>query len=307
MKALVISGGGSKGAFAGGIAEYLINVEKHQYDLYVGTSVGSLITSQLALNKLSELKKTFTSISNKDIFSISPFRIKTNKNGAIEISINHFNSLRAFIRRAYTFGESKSLHLLIKSMISEQEFNHIKKQSRMIFTVSNLTTQKTVYIDSKDTEYIDFIDYLWASANIVPFMSLLNKNNCQYADGGFGMHIPVFHAIEQGATEIHVINLKSDMEDTAPQKLKNPFQSLMGVFNFMANQIGLKDMLIGKLKGRQKQIDVKIWSPKEHITNNSLYFNPELMNKWWEDGYLFAKNKKPICHCFLPNGEIMEF
>ena len=27
MKALVISGGGSKGAFAGGVAEYLINKE----------------------------------------------------------------------------------------------------------------------------------------------------------------------------------------------------------------------------------------------------------------------------------------
>ena len=28
MKALVISGGGSKGAFAGGVAQYLIQVER---------------------------------------------------------------------------------------------------------------------------------------------------------------------------------------------------------------------------------------------------------------------------------------
>jgi len=33
-KALVISGGGSKGAFAGGVAQYLIQVRKKKYDLF---------------------------------------------------------------------------------------------------------------------------------------------------------------------------------------------------------------------------------------------------------------------------------
>jgi len=35
MKALVISGGGSKGAFAGGVAQYLIEEKKHQYDMFL--------------------------------------------------------------------------------------------------------------------------------------------------------------------------------------------------------------------------------------------------------------------------------
>jgi len=42
MRALVISGGGSKGAFAGGVAQYLIEEEKRNYDLFLGTSTGSL-------------------------------------------------------------------------------------------------------------------------------------------------------------------------------------------------------------------------------------------------------------------------
>jgi hypothetical protein len=32
----------------------------------------------------------------------------------------------------------------------------------------------------------DFCDWIWASCNYTPFMSLLSKNGCQYADGGFG-------------------------------------------------------------------------------------------------------------------------
>ena len=33
MKALVISGGGSKGAFAGGVAEYLIDEKNNEYEI----------------------------------------------------------------------------------------------------------------------------------------------------------------------------------------------------------------------------------------------------------------------------------
>ena len=47
MKALVISGGGSKGAFAGGVAQYLIKDLGYNYDLYLGTSTGSLLVPHL--------------------------------------------------------------------------------------------------------------------------------------------------------------------------------------------------------------------------------------------------------------------
>ena len=35
MRALVISGGGSKGAFAGGVAQYLMEGLNHEYDLFL--------------------------------------------------------------------------------------------------------------------------------------------------------------------------------------------------------------------------------------------------------------------------------
>jgi predicted patatin/cPLA2 family phospholipase len=55
MRALVISGGGSKGAFAGGVAEHLIRVQGRKYDLYLGSSTGSLLVSHLDY-KLSNYK-----------------------------------------------------------------------------------------------------------------------------------------------------------------------------------------------------------------------------------------------------------
>ncbi len=71
-KALVISGGGSKGAFAGGVAQYLMKEEKKEYDLFLGTSTGSLMVSNLALGKLDALEKLYTNVDQKSIFSHSP-------------------------------------------------------------------------------------------------------------------------------------------------------------------------------------------------------------------------------------------
>ena len=75
-KALVISGGGSKGAFAGGVAEYLMKNKNNNYDMFLGSSTGSLMVSHLALGKVEELKKIYTSVNQHTIFSNNPFVIK---------------------------------------------------------------------------------------------------------------------------------------------------------------------------------------------------------------------------------------
>ena len=51
-KALVISGGGSKGAFGGGVAQYLMKNEQKDYDIFIGTSTGSLMVSHLGLGTI---------------------------------------------------------------------------------------------------------------------------------------------------------------------------------------------------------------------------------------------------------------
>ncbi len=118
MRALVISGGGSKGAFAGGVAEYLIRERGYEYDILVGTSTGSLLISHLALNKVEKIKKVYTSVNQKSIFNDCPFVIKRDKYGAQQIAINHFNVLMSFLRRRRTFGESKNLRKLIRKIFS---------------------------------------------------------------------------------------------------------------------------------------------------------------------------------------------
>ena len=121
MRALVISGGESKGAFAGGVAEYLIDEKKFNYDIFFGTSKGSLLVTHLALNKIEKVNASFTSVSQKSIFDNCPLTIN-HKNGFDSIGINHFNEMKNFIRGRKTFGESNNLRKLITKQITQRSF-----------------------------------------------------------------------------------------------------------------------------------------------------------------------------------------
>ena len=68
MRALVISGGGSKGAYAGGVAQYLMETQGHKYDLFLGTSTGSLLISQLANNNIKRAHDVYTNVNQNTIF-----------------------------------------------------------------------------------------------------------------------------------------------------------------------------------------------------------------------------------------------
>ena len=131
-KALVISGGGSKGAFAGGVAQYLMKNEGKDYDLFIGTSTGSLMVSHLALGMLDELKDLYTNVSQETIFSNNPFHIRKVA-GEKVISINHLNTLWNIINGRKTFGESKNLRALIKNKITKKCTQKLKQITKKLW------------------------------------------------------------------------------------------------------------------------------------------------------------------------------
>ena len=291
-KALVISGGGSKGAFAGGVAQYLINNENKEYDIFVGTSTGSLMVSHLALGKLEDLKKLYTNVNQKTIFSNNPFKIK-NIDGEKVISIRHLNTLWNFLNGRKTFGESKNLRTLIKKNITKNMYHEIREKNKnVVVTVSNLTTNQIEYKTIDECTYDDFCDWIWASCNYVPFMSLLEKNNCQYADGGFGSLVPIREAIIRGATEIDAIILETEITQFNRLPAKNPFSLLFDLFDFMLTNVERHNITIGKLAAKSKGVKLNLYYTPTVLTTNSLIFDQVLMGKWWNSGYEYAKSKK---------------
>ncbi len=291
MRALVISGGGSKGAFAGGVAQYLIEELKRDYQLYIGTSTGSLLVSHLALKKIEKIKAVYTSVSNDDIFSVCPFVVKQ-KNGSQNIGINHFNVLRNFLRGSKTFGESRNLKRLIKKTISTEDFEVLKATSKdIVVTVSNLSLNQVEYKSLQELDYDEFIDWVWISCNYTPFMTLVKKGGCEYADGGLGNMVPIEEAIKRGATEVDVIVLQTEVNQLNRMPSRNPFALMTNIFVFMLDRIESQNIKIGKFAASNNNAIINFYYTPSVLTTNSLIFNKKRMTQWWKRGYEFARNK----------------
>jgi hypothetical protein len=58
--------------------------------------------------------------------------------------------------------------------------------------------------------------------------------------------------------------------------------------------------------GKANRVDVRIYYIPEALTDNVLVFEPTQMKQWWTDGYEYAKNKKPICYCYMPDDGLIE-
>jgi len=176
MRAMVISGGGSKGAFAGGVVQYLMQELNYNYDLFLGTSTGSLLISHLALQKIEKIKEVYTSVNQDSIFSNCPFIIQK-KHGVESIAIDHWNVLKNFYRGSKTFGESKNLLQLIRNTLTEEEFTELKHGPKdIVVTVSNLSLNQVEYKSINDFSYDEFCEWIWISCNYTPFMSLVKDN-----------------------------------------------------------------------------------------------------------------------------------
>ena len=287
--ALVISGGGSKGAFAGGVAQYLIEETKQQYDLFLGTSTGSLLVSHLALKKIEEIKKAFISVTQDDVFDNCPFLIR--KKGVLtRIKIHHFNVLKNFLRGKKTFGESNNLRNLISREISAPYFEQLQKESQeVVICVSNLSANQVEYKSLQESTYDDFIDWIWISCNYVPFMTLVTKNGCEYADGGLGCIIAIEEDIRRGATQVDAIILNTKFQQTNRVHSRNAFDALGSIFGFISDRIEYQNLKIGALVAYEKKVKLRLFYTPRVLTTNSLVFEKNKMSGWWQEGWTYAQ------------------
>jgi NTE family protein len=291
MRALVISGGGSKGAFAGGVAQYLLENMKIKYDLFIGTSTGSLLISHLALGNIDKIHRIYTNVNMSKIFNVNPFVVKK-KNGIEVVSINHFNVLLQFLKGKRTFGESKKLRSYIKKNLSIDEFNQLKSlDTDIIVTVTNLTNNQAEYKSINDCTYDEFCDWTWISSNYIPFMSLVNVKGNDYADGGFSSLVPIQEAINRGATEVDVIILETEKSTPRLTIGKNPFSLLIDLFQIELDQIEKHNILLGTMAATHNNVKLNLYYTPIQLTDNALIFNKEKMAQWWEQGFQYAMKK----------------
>lgn len=285
-RALVISGGGAKGAWAGGLIQQMIEVRKYTWDIYVGTSTGALLITLSSLNEMNRLKSAYTSVNNKNIFSVDPFT----KNGKINI----LNLIWRVLNGKTSLGESGNLYKLIKNMFTIDDFNETKKRGKLLLPCAvDYTTNEILYGNNFENEYEEYIKYTLASTSVPIAMNFVDINNVKCLDGGVLMHVPIQKAIELGADEVDVIILRPENEEKKVWKANNIVDVIFRTIDLMQAYISSSNVIIPSLKAKEKNVKIRLRYTPYKLTENSLMFDKDTMLKWWNEGYQygFEENK----------------
>ena len=288
MKALVVSGGGAYGAYAGGIVEYLIKDLGRDYDILLGTSTGSLLTPLLATGSVDQVKRGYLSVEQEDIFTRSPFKVNGDKRGKFKF----FNILFSIIFGKRSLGDTRALEVTLRKFMSQQDYQRIVDTGKMVgCCVSNLSYGRKEYKFTSNWGYDNYIKWMHASSSVPPFMSVIEHDGNYYVDGGVTEHTPMQKAIDLGASEIDAIVLRKAERSYYKSNVKNLFNVIQQALTMMMEEISYDDVEKAQLQAMDKDVTINAYY-RPGLHGGSLVFSPEVMRKNWTLGYKNAQKKK---------------
>lgn len=292
-RALVLAGGGSKGAFEVGAIEFLVRESGLDFDIYLGTSVGALNAGILGQSRnyrelcqqVQVLKELWlgikgpSSIYHKNLFGVFSLLFK----GSL------YNPI--------------GLKQLIKEYIdTERLFNNPTR----ILKVATVATEtgELLYADNRSPELKEeFLSYVLASASVPLFFPAVEINGKHWYDGGLRDVTPLGTVFRERPDEIVVILTFPISRDLTPvlsvEKHQRGLGFILRALEIMGNEISANDLQLANainhnyrcLFGR-RSVPIRIIAPESPLTcSNVLEFNHENISQNLKRGFLAARKQ----------------
>jgi len=269
MTGLVLSGGGSKGAFQVGALDYILNHTDIKFDCIDGVSTGSLQGSMVATDQFAYLKNMWLSIKkDSDIVKHSWWKLM-------------------FLKFPYSFtGLEGYLKYALKTGYKIPFF----------CGVVNLDTTK--YRSIRNPNYREIL----ASCSIPVLFEPVYYYEKPLVDGGLRNVTPLKDAIDRGCDKIIVITCGNRKDELPfyPQEKYNVKDALFRTLDIMVHEIKLNDFLFRDITQAEKintwvengfekyrKIDITVIEPQHKYTVNmdSLKFDPTITEALMNHGF----------------------
>lgn len=206
MKAVVLSGGGSKGSYQIGVWKALRKLHI-KYDIVTGTSVGALNGALMVQNSYHKAIKLWKKINMQLLFGDEA---TTSKNKKDVLNMYRDN----FIKHGGM--NVNNLENIITKYLDEKNFYKSKIDFGLV-TV-NLSGRKAIQLKKEKIPRNHLHDYLMASAACYPAFQTKDIKGNKYIDGGFFDNLPINLALDLGADSIIAVDLKAPGFKIKPQK-----------------------------------------------------------------------------------------
>lgn len=250
-RGLVISGGGSKGAFAVGALEYLMIEKGLTFDVVAGTSTGSLIAPFVITGDLRLLVELYTSVRQTDILLGRP--------------VAQTVALSALFGSVSSIYDSAPLWYLLNQNLTPARMEVLLGSDKQLFiTAVSLQTAQVVYFycggseppapTPSDAPYVlarvttkeQLASAILASADepvFAPPVDIVARGapSGPFVDGGVRNVFPARVVIDSGVDELYGIILSPE-DDTVPGPYTNVLTILKRTMDLFCDEVASKDV-----------------------------------------------------------------
>lgn len=218
--ALILSGGGAKGAFQAGAERYAREVKGYHWDIIAGVSVGALNGTMLAMQKFDRLWQIWNTISDEQVYT------------------GGFNlwSVIKLIFGAKSFYGNDPLYQLLKKELEPEKIS----VDLRIGAVS-LVSGKYVQFDKHTPQLAEAVlastvmPVIWTPVNFSPEYTSM-------VDGGVRNISPVGDVLDAAPDEIVIINCGAETEDALAQPPRTVVDIGLRTLDIMLNELFISDM-----------------------------------------------------------------
>jgi NTE family protein len=271
MKALVLSGGGSKGAYECGVLDYLMGEQGTVYDLFAGVSVGAINAGFLAQfgngfkssDAYSKLNGLWNDISKSTVYK------------------NWFPPYISAIWRPSLY-DSSPLHTLVKDNVNPVWVTTSGKKLRIGATGLE-TGEYRIFTES----YPNICTAILASSAFPGMLTPVELEGQLWTDGGVKSTTPLRAAIQAGADDIDIILCSPAADPSTGFTSKTTALSVAArAIDLMSDQIEANDLKTCQTEGKVK---LRIVRPDSVLVENPLDFSYTLLQQMQAQGHADAK------------------
>ena len=204
-RAVVLAGGGSKGAYEAGFMKALSELGI-DYQIVTGTSIGAMNGCLLAQQDLEALEKLWNHIDISQVFAGG---FQPDFQFDLDTMLNQSNLIISFFKKYIKEkgADITPLKELIRSLLKEEQL--LSSPIDFGLCTVHYPSLKPLFITKEEMNKQYIFDYLIASASCFPVFPIHSIQNEDFIDGGYYDNVPIDLAFDMGADEIIVVDMNS--------------------------------------------------------------------------------------------------
>jgi NTE family protein len=280
-RALVLSGGGVKGAYQVGVLRKWLHEDKTEYDIFSGVSVGALNCGVLAQTPYGNTSLAFDRLSST-WSEVSNCRVRRDH--------IFFGKLAAlWFGAAY---DSSPLQQFISERLNSEELQASGKKLLVGATCLDTGAYRVV----RETDP-DIRSWIYASAAFPLFFKEKVIQGSTWVDGGIRNLAPLGDVIRLGADEVDIILATNPYKSDPWVPYGQPIWAKAArVFEIILAEILLTDLQICGLKNDlaylgqdYRRVKIRLVYPDSDLVSDNFDFDPTKIKQMMDTGYADAR------------------